>query len=81
MGICYRAYIFDEFNWDYVGFKRETVLDEVKRVVPHAELLADIPHMMVFDIDKSLPYDLVGKVTCDLIMEAYDLDGYIPKTI
>lgn len=72
MGICYRVLLFDEFDWDYVGFERGKVIKQVKEHVPHAVLEADIAHMMIFDIDKSSPSDLVGKVTADAIYEMTD---------
>ena len=67
MGICYRVLLFDEFDWGYVGFRRSRVSDEVQAVIPYAVLEADIPYLMVFDIDKANPTDLVGKVTADAI--------------
>ena len=38
MGICYRALLCDEFNWEYDGFNRSQVIDQVKSVIPNAVL-------------------------------------------
>ena len=77
MGICYRIFLFDEFDWEYAGFERKKVLEEVKIVYPHAVLEADIPHLMIFNIEKSWPGDLVGKVTADRIMMSSSDDCHV----
>mgnify|MGYP001603564172 CR=1 FL=1 len=72
MGICYRVFLMDEFNWEYGGFNRVQVVNEVQAVIPWAVLEADIPHLLIFNIEKTWPWDLVGKVTCDKIMAMRD---------
>lgn len=72
MGICTRIILMDEFDWDYKDFSRNTVYTEVKKIIPHAKLEADIPNMMIFDIGKSEPLLLKDKITCDQILYIHD---------
>lgn len=67
MGTCYRAFVMDEFDWDYHNFDRQQVVNEVKAICPHAELKADLTGLMIFDLGKTSPDALFNKITCDSI--------------
>lgn len=79
MGICYRLFFIDEFNWEYVGFNRSKIADEVKAICPHAVLEADIYKLMVFDVHKTWPGLFINKVTYDYMMYTDDYTQGYPK--
>src|SRR3989339_1298716 len=72
MGITYRVFIIDEFDWKYVNFDRSKIVKDIKALIPYSSLEADIPHIMIFDIGKTYPSILQGKITCDKIYYLQD---------
>ncbi|MCP4552523.1 MAG: hypothetical protein GY834_10895 [Bacteroidetes bacterium] len=76
MGDIHRIFVIDELDWYYIS-KRNTVVDQVKSIYQDAELEADIPFMMIFNIDKcDLKRFAEGKITCDTIKYQSDTELY-----
>ena len=55
MGICYTYLLYDDFDWDY-DRKKSTVIKDLKKELPVAEVIAQWPHYIVVDLDKNGPY-------------------------
>lgn len=87
MGICYELFLLDEFNWNYHRWNKAMTIAQVKALCPHAELIADIRGLMIFDIDKTPPLAFADKVTADAIkyrsdtdlLSIYDLEAPSPE--
>jgi len=80
MGICYKLYLYDDFDWNYVGFNRGDVANQVKAICPHAELIADTSTLMIFAVEKTPPWEFLGKqITCDAMM--YTSDNHLTPRI
>jgi len=73
MGTCYHLYLYDEHQWSYTNLQKEDVISQVKTVCSYAELIADIPGLMIFDVDKTPPWEFLDKnITCDAMMFTSD---------
>lgn len=65
MGICYEVFILDEFDWNYVGWDKNKTIEQMESFFPHAELKGNSSGMLIFDIDKTWPGELIGKIKMD----------------
>jgi hypothetical protein len=74
MGICYTINMYDDFDWDYVGKSKWSIVEEFSKEFEQVrgfkpELLAQWRHHLVFDIDKTPPYideyKVIIKKYCD----------------
>lgn len=76
MGVCYKAWFNDGFDWSYGNFTKEDFKKQVISLSPHAELLAEFDNWIIFDIDKQYPFDgLFDSVTCDVVLISKDNEG------
>ena len=55
----------DEFDWGYDGFEKSDAIAQVHSVCPHAELIGTGYGLLVFYLDKTMPYVLRDVVTMD----------------
>jgi hypothetical protein len=55
MGTVYTAMLYDEFNWNYVNSSKDDKIEVIEKLIPSAELIAQWPNFMVFDLDKKYP--------------------------
>lgn len=82
MGTCYTVWIQDEYNWDYVLGEKHKLKKDIKKAIPHCEFVADFYGWLIFDIDKTFPFD--GKldfIKCDHILISSDNDKMVPTKL
>jgi hypothetical protein len=72
MSVCYKLWLFDEFDWEYVGSLKHNVETEVLSIQPDAKCLASFDNWLVYDIDKAMPESFIGKVKCDKMLYTSD---------
>ncbi|VAW38869.1 hypothetical protein MNBD_GAMMA01-1291 [hydrothermal vent metagenome] len=56
MGVCYKIWLRDNFNWNYKNYSKDKLKNEVLKIVDHAEFLGDFDTWLIVDIGKTLPY-------------------------
>jgi len=82
MGIYYKLWLRDDFDWDYKGYSKDQLRKDIVKQWPISEIVADFNNWLIVDIGKTLPLeeDIVN-LKYDNIMVSRDnempTDGYI----
>lgn len=82
MGTCYRVWVQNEHDWDCGSYSKDELKNDIKAVIPHCEFVADFNGWLIFDIDKTFPFD--GKldfIKCDHILISNDNDRMVPTKL
>lgn len=53
MGICYTYLLYDDFDWDYTTNTKDKVIEEIKKDLPVATILAQWYQYIVVDLNKN----------------------------
>lgn len=68
MGICSRVYLYDEHYGCYADKTKDDIIQDIKNIIPSAEVICNDGSLIIVDIDKANPCLLKGKVLCDFIL-------------
>lgn len=55
MGVCYTYLLYEDFDWCYSERSKDQVIEDLKKELPVAEILAQWSHYIVVDLDKNSP--------------------------
>lgn len=56
MGTCYTYLLYDESDWKYSNKTKEETIENIKKELPVAEILASWDNYIVVDLDKNSPW-------------------------